>query len=212
MKLHLGCGQLYLDGYINIDFPLTAHSVQRTSVADIQTDISSLRYSPETIEEVRLHHVFEHFTRPVACALLSGWFSWLKRGGIIRLEVPDFQKTARVMLSPFASLKRRSIAQRHLFGSHEATWAVHCEGYTPRGLNYMVEQYGFKVQKISRNAWKGTYNFELIARKSDRMLTKEDFRCITEEYLRNFLVDKSDSECKLLSVWMDIYQKQADKS
>jgi predicted SAM-dependent methyltransferase len=65
-KLHLGCGQRHLEGYINIDFPASEHSVQDKSVADIQADITQLSYPASSIDEVRLHHVFEHFPRPVA--------------------------------------------------------------------------------------------------------------------------------------------------
>ncbi len=64
MKLHLGCGQKYLDGYINIDYPLTSeHSVQQNSVADELANLMELRYKPGTIDEIRLHHVFEHFSQ-----------------------------------------------------------------------------------------------------------------------------------------------------
>src|SRR5438477_9516222 len=98
MKLHLGCGQSYFEGYVNIDYPLSEHSVMKTSVADQFGNLFELNYAPETIEEVRLHHVFEHFTRAQACAMLASWNSWLKPGGIIHIEVPDFEKTAKAVL------------------------------------------------------------------------------------------------------------------
>lgn len=97
MKLHLGCGQRYFEGYVNIDYPLTEHSVQQTSVADELHNLFDLRYKKETIDEVRLHHVFEHFSRAQACAMLAAWNSWLKPGGIVHIEVPDFDRTARAV-------------------------------------------------------------------------------------------------------------------
>lgn len=212
MKLHLGCGQRYLDGYVNIDFPPSSHSVQEKSLADLETDISCLKYASETIEEIRLHHVFEHFSRPIACALLASWFSWLKPGGSIHLEVPDFQKTARAILSPFSSFKERAVAERHLFGSHEAVWAIHCEGYTPVMLKKIIEAYGFKVIRILKNSWRGTYNFELFGEKKPAKITRSDFEGITAEYLKNYLLDDSESETRLLRVWMEIYIKQIEKS
>lgn len=208
MKLHLGCGQRYLAGYVNVDFPPASHTVQENNIADLHADILSLNYPPGTVEEVRLHHVFEHFPRPVACALLAAWYSWLKPGGKIHIEVPDLHKTARVMLSPFKSLKSQAVAERHIFGSHEASWAVHCEGYTPAMLKKFVESFGFKVIKIMKNNWRGIYNFELIAEKNEKKLTVEQFEAITEIFLKNFLVDYSESEIKLLKVWLDLYNKQ----
>ena len=174
MKLHLGCGQKYLEGYVNIDFPSSEHSVQEKSLADMHADLLALRYPVGSIDEVRLHHVFEHFPRPVACALLASWNSWLSDGGVLHIEVPDFTRTARAILNPFSSLKKQAVAERHLFGSHEAHWAVHCEGYTPRLLESMLTSACFRVGKIRRNAWRGTYNFEVIAAKGTSPVTRED--------------------------------------
>lgn len=210
MKLHLGCGQRYLKGYLNIDFPSSKHTVQPKSVADRCDDIFSLNYPIESIDEVRLHHVFEHFTRPVACALLTNWYSWLKPAGKIHIEVPNFYKTSRIILNPFSSFNKKAIAERHLFGSHEASWAAHCEGYTPDTLKKIVESFGFKTIKIKKNSWRGTYNFELLAIKDNSFL-QSDFKQIALQYLSNFLVDESATEQALLQVWMDTYRHYIKK-
>lgn len=208
MKLHLGCGQIYLKGYLNIDFPLNKHSIQNKSVADKHADILKLSYPKNSIEEIRLHHVFEHFTRPIACALITEWYKWLKPNGILRIEVPDFQRTARVVLNPFSTGRKKKLAIRHLYGSHEAQWAIHCEGYTPKSLSTLLKMYGFKINKINKNSWKGTYNIEVIANKISEKQNKKQFEKITINYLKQFLVDESESELKLLSVWMMMYKKQ----
>jgi len=210
MKLHLGCGQSYLNNYVNIDFPSSEHSVQVRSVADLHADLLGLQYASESIEEVRLHHVFEHFPRPIACALLASWHSWLKPSGVIHIEVPDFHRTARVILNPFASLRKQAVAERHLFGSHEAHWAVHCEGYNSKILAAMLESFGFSVNKTRRNSWRGTYNFEILAKKNVSGLTREDFEATARKFLANFLVD--ESEVKLLDVWMEMYRAQVERS
>jgi len=212
MKLHLGCGQRYLEGYVNIDFPSSSHSVQEKSVADLHADILSLSYSSEIIEEIRLHHVFEHFPRPIACALLASWFFWLKHGGLLRIEVPDFQRTARVISSAFSLIPKRAVAERHLFGSHEADWAVHCEGYTPSMLKKMVETFGFRVKEIKKNSWMGTFNFELLATKNNKDISRVAFDNIVSGYLKNYLLDDSASEDRLLEVWMKKYKKQLEVS
>ena len=210
MKLHLGCGQRYLDSYVNIDFPSSEHSVQEKSVADLHADLLRLQYPSQSVEEVRLHHVFEHFQRPIACALLASWNSWLKPGGVIHIEVPDFTRTARAMLSPLSSLKKQAVAERHLFGSHEAHWAVHCEGYSAKMLTAMLASFGFRVSKIRRNSWRGTYNFEIIASKNTSGSVRDLFEAAARNFLSNFLVDQS--ETKLLEVWMDMYRAQIERT
>jgi hypothetical protein len=210
MKLHLGCGQRYLAGYLNIDFPPSEHSVQEKSVADQHADLLELSYALGSIGEVRLHHVFEHFPRPVAGALLASWNSWLRDDGQIHIEVPDFNRTARIIFNPFASLRKQAVAERHLFGSHEAHWAVHCEGYSSKILAAMLESFGFSIINIRRNSWRGTYNFEIIAKKSTSGATRQDFEAAARKFLTNFLVDASEE--KLLDVWMEMYRVQVERS
>lgn len=80
MKLHLGCRQKYLECYININYPVSEHSIQEKSVADIHADITQLSYPLSSVDEVHRHHVFEHFTRLSLVGLsLNGDFG-LARG------------------------------------------------------------------------------------------------------------------------------------
>jgi predicted SAM-dependent methyltransferase len=208
IKLHLGCGQTYLKGYINIDFPLKEHSVQNTSVADKQIDLLKLKYPENSVEEIKIRHVFEHFTRPVACSLISKWHIWLKAGGFLHIEVPNFERTSKVVSNPSATDRKKLLALRHIFGSHEAWWANHYEGYTPKSLSALLKMYGFSINKIHKYSWKGMYNFEIFAIKTNLKLDMQNLRQITKNYLKQFLVDKSESELRLLSAWMNIYEGQ----
>jgi predicted SAM-dependent methyltransferase len=212
MKLHLGCGQRYFEGYINIDYPLSEHSVQQTSVADQFANLFELRYQPGTVEEVRLHHVFEHFTRAQACALLASWNSWLKAGGIVHIEVPDFEKTARAVLKRFSNTNKiQSVGLRHIFGSQEAHWAVHYEGYTAKRMQHLLERFGYHVKEIKQTRYMDTYNLEVIAAKT-KNLSKEQSHEATRNYLSDFLVADVESERTLLDTWMKDYDGQVNKS
>lgn len=207
MKLHLGCGQRYFDGYVNIDYPLTEHSVQQKSVADIQANILELKYPAGTIDEVRLHHVFEHFSRPVACAMLTNWYFWLKPSGKLHIEVPDFDKTAQAALKYFATEKNIGVALRHIFGSQEAHWAVHYDGYGKKLLVNFLKRFGFNVLEVKQHEYKGTFNIEVIAEKNNLKLTADDLKNACIQHLKNYLVDESESEIKMLETWVDIYMK-----
>ena len=115
MKLHLGCGLKYMEGYVNIDFPLSEHTIQEKSVADEFHNLYELTYKPGTISEVRLHHVFEHFERMAACAFMAGWNSWLKPGGVLHIEVPDFETTFKKNFSMLNGTKYEGVGLRHIF-------------------------------------------------------------------------------------------------
>lgn len=211
-KLHLGCGQSYLKGYVNIDFPLTEHSTQAVSVADELADILAIQYSAGSISEIRLHHVFEHFPRTQASALVAAWNSWLAEGGVLRIEVPDLERTARAVLSPFSTRRRRLVAERHLFGSHEAHWANHYEGYSTSLLSYMLETFGFQMRVVKRGSWKGTYNIDVTAVKVEQIGSEQDLDRRLQQYLENFLLNENPDELKLLSIWLSDARAQWEKS
>ncbi len=207
IRLHLGCGQRYFEGYINIDYPLSEHSVQQTSVADELHDLTGMRYPAGSVDEVRLHHVFEHFERAKAAALLASWNSWLKREGILHVEVPDFGRTARAVLGRFSSGQARMVGLRHIFGSQEAHWAVHFEGYTRVTLVEMLQRFGFGAGEVKQERYKDTYNLIVIARKQ-RDLSGSDLEAAGRSHLSQYLVDDSTSERQLLEVWMEAYRTQ----
>ena len=212
MKLHLGCGQVYLEGYTNIDYPLSKHTVQAKSVADKLADLTTLRYPAGSIEEVRLHHVFEHFTRPAALALLGGWYSWLQPNGRLHIEVPDFDATARRVLSRFTSDHDRKVGLRHIFGSNEAPWATHYEGWSQKRLEEVFGLFGFAVESTEHTSYLATHNVTVIGSKSEKALSEKELAKRAKSYLQNFTVDQSEFENRLLSIWLDEFKQQLGKS
>lgn len=211
MKLHLGCGQKYLEGYINIDFPSSEHTVQDTSVADEFHNLFELIYPKDAINEVRLHHVFEHFDRATVCAFMSGWNSWLKMGGRLHIEVPDFETSFKKNMSFFNRDKFEGVGLRHIFGSQEASWAVHYEGYSEKLLKKVFQAFGFEVKIVNKTKYKRTFNIEVIGMKV-KDLTSSEAKKAAQEYLRFYLVDDSPSEIQMHGVWVNNFEKQLAKS
>lgn len=212
MKLHLGCGEVYLEGYINIDYPLSKHTAQLTSVADEFADLTKLNYKKETVEEVRLHHVFEHFPRTQAIALLASWHSWLKKGGRVHIEVPDFESTARLVLDPDTIEKDRKVATRHIFGSNEAPWAVHYDGWSKDRFTELFKTFGFKVDAVEQTAYLATRNIAVIGHKSKKTPTKQDLFKTAKKYLSQFNTDRSETEDRILNVWLKDFKRQLDQT
>jgi predicted SAM-dependent methyltransferase len=71
IKLHLGCQEKYLEGYVNIDLPQSEHTVRKAKV-DVYADVRTLSYPVGSVDEVRSHHLLEHFSRQEALLLLAG--------------------------------------------------------------------------------------------------------------------------------------------
>jgi hypothetical protein len=208
LKLHLGCGQNYLDGYTNIDYPSSEHTVQDRFVADRLEDITELRFDSSTIYEVRLHHVFEHFRRSQAAAMIACWNSWLVDGGKLHIEVPDLGAASQVIFNPFSCRKAKAVAERHLFGSQEAKWAIHYEAYDKSLMGLLLNIFGFEIINVRRTIWKGTHNLHVIGKKVKSIPTSDNAIILGREYLKNFLVDQSDGEMKMIDIWMDVFQQQ----
>ncbi len=151
LRLHLGCGEQHLEGYVNIDYPPSEHSVQKRVAADAFADISTLRFPPNSIDEIRSHHVFEHFTRVKAVGLLILWQECLKLGGLLRIETPDVVGCAQQLADSTIPFKARQAVLRHLFGSQEARWAIHYDGWSEEKFVRVLEPLGFTV---STKAWR----------------------------------------------------------
>jgi len=212
LRLHLGCGQYYLDGYVNIDFPLTEHTLQQTSVADEFHDLTDMRYPAGKVDEVRLHHVFEHFPRPQAAALVASWHSWLTSGGTLRIEVPDFEASAALILDGATPVRDRRVAMRHIFGSNEAAWATHYDGWSESRLRELMEAFGFEPREVSRNEHLATRNVEIVAARRAAPATKDGATRAAREYLRLFTVDESEFERRLLDIWLGQFRDQLDRT
>lgn len=205
IRLHLGCGEIYLEGYVNVDFPPAEHTVQSRDVADLHADLTTLSYERGTVAEVRLHHVFEHFPRDTALRLLIDWYAWLADDGKLVIETPDFERCCKEFL------KRRKRSQqalllRHIFGSQEAPWAIHRDGWYEEKYRRVLGSLGFDRLEVERSSWRGTFNITVSAYKRAPTRTYEEQRVAVEAILSEALVDDSESEQRLLRVWLDEFR------
>jgi glycosyltransferase involved in cell wall biosynthesis len=202
LKLNLGCGEHHLPGYTNIDFPPEYHTVQRALRPDVCADIRELTYPSGSVEEIRMHHVFEHFDRGTAVRLLIEWYEWLKVGGRLVIETPDFERCAQAFVSGCKEADRSKVL-RHIFGSHEAPWAAHFDGWYRAKLELFLGSLGYRGLVFSASDWRGTHNITVTARKLEPLTTRDAQVQAGEELLRLSLVDNSDSEERMIRLWMD---------
>jgi predicted SAM-dependent methyltransferase len=84
IKLHLGCGDIKLEGFINID-------VRETPATDMLMDISKLtKFDNNSVDMIYAAHCLEHFSFRDSLSILQEWNRVLKTGGELVLRVPDF--------------------------------------------------------------------------------------------------------------------------
>lgn len=195
MRLHLCCGSSYLDGYENVELPQNKHLK-----ADVYADIRTLSYEPDSIDEIVISHAFEHFDRATALFLLEEWNKWLKIGGILHIVVPDFEENARVFLSDHTSFEDKQKLLRHIFGTHEADWALHYDGWYFDKFRFVLNKFGFDIARADRIIVQSEpirYDLNIVAVK------QSTFNCSIETHKDILTLSSFGDEPSLLGTWIN---------
>lgn len=203
LRLHLGCGENYFDGYVNIDFPSSEHTFQQKTIANVYADITILNFPENSVNEVRSHHVFEHFERPISMALLCNWSKWLKVGGCLVIETPDFEESVKLFCNPNLSYEAKQMILRHVFGSHEARWAVHCDGWYQEKFASILGKLGFSGIRFQKGG--GLIKNILVIAYKDKNFDLSQLSEIAKKILQESLVDPI--EVQLHNVWCTDFDK-----
>lgn len=144
MKLHLGCGKRFIEGFIHIDAVEYPH-------IDHVCSIDQLSFLPdETCHLIYACHVLEHFKRREVARVLAEWNRVLKPGGVLRLSVPDFEAICKVYLS---NHDIRSVIGP-LFGRQDYLYNIHYNVFDFDSLSSALSSCGFR--DVRRYDWRET--------------------------------------------------------
>jgi len=167
MKIHLGCGTVYLVGYNNVDAnpdflssEADSHTLAENSttfenyykhkfgegttksVADTKGDIRNLPFDDESCDEVVMLHVLEHFPAYEVGGLLKEISRVLKVGGEFIVAVPDTVGNAELLVNA-SNEDEVDWAIRLIDGTQRNKWSHHYCSYTRRSLCELLEEYEF---------------------------------------------------------------------
>ncbi|WP_027721309.1 class I SAM-dependent methyltransferase [Maridesulfovibrio zosterae] len=91
-KVNLGCGQTFHHDWLNIDFSSTGPGV-------IAHDLTSgLPLRDDEVDVIYCSHVLEHLNKKFAPIFLKECFRVLRKGGVLRIAVPDLETITRLYL------------------------------------------------------------------------------------------------------------------
>jgi SAM-dependent methyltransferase len=140
MHLHLGCGPIYLRGFVNID----ANFVNRV---DLWLDVrNGLPYRSNSIDSIYSTHMFEHFFDGELRRLLRECFRVLKSGAGIRLIVPNLGSAIQAYVEHNSAWFADSFP--HHFGSLGGRFSnfVFCDGQHRTAFDFTY------LSEVLRNA------------------------------------------------------------
>ncbi len=220
VKLHLGCGSVILPGYINID------NTKREGISyDIDASILDLKFDDNSVDEIKLHHVFEHFHRYQVVVLMFVFNHWLKKGGKLEIATPDFEWCVRKYLgltSPIEIIWNTFIAikykknyfkidkwkiLRQIFGSKESEWGSHLEGWDRFTLTSIYKLFGFRVVKVTQSKYKGwSFPAIVVVGEKERHIDDRAFEALAKSFLGKMVTNDLE-----FPVWMSQAMKLKEK-
>jgi len=139
-RLEIGSGNKPVPGYTRID-------IEPHQFVDIVGDFRTMTFS--NLEEVRSHHLLEHFGYDESIEVLKLWKSWLMIGGRLTVETPDFGRICEVWNEKKYWADKEHLA-KHAYGSQEADWAYHKSAWYKEKFQDILPKIGFYIELIKQ--------------------------------------------------------------
>lgn len=144
MKLHVGCGNVHIDGYCNVD-------IRYMPKVDKVDNIKFLRsFKPNSIEVIYACAVLEHFTRWEYKGVLKRWCELLQPDGVLRISVPGWEE----LTEHYKNNGDLRVLIGMLYGGQDYDENFHCHIWDFRILKEDLTEAGFK--EVYRYDWRKT--------------------------------------------------------
>lgn len=155
MKLNVGCGLNILKGYVNID-------KVKTTPETVVKDILNLDYPDNSVEEIYMRHVIEHFFEDDIKKLLKNCYRMLQPGGKLVIETPDFD---RIVEAWTKKILPKELLNKFLFGFGAAASTrerelhmIHKFVFDQELLTRFLNEQGFTVVEVEKGARPSNYD------------------------------------------------------
>lgn len=137
IKLHLGCGDYWMEGAINIDRAIYAGT-------DMLFDISQkLPFQDEVVAEIQCHDVIEHFSPDQIGSMLDNWYQLLISQGQVIATLPNLDGLIE-LYQQTASEEQKQLVTQAIYGIEKD----HKWGYNSKTLKKLFEDHQFKAEVL----------------------------------------------------------------
>jgi predicted SAM-dependent methyltransferase len=146
MRLDLGSGNP--DQGENQPDNFVLNDVQMHRNIDLVCNILHIRrFIPDGYcKEVRMSHVFEHFSIKEGIKILKDIHELLETNGELTIIVPNFRWHSELMMTG-----NDELAVHYAFGGQIDKYDLHKTGFSPKILKKRLEENGFKVTSINND-------------------------------------------------------------
>lgn len=83
-RLHIGCGPIKMEGYINLD-------IEQAHNPDIVADVRTINFDEQSMNIIYSCHCIEHLRIKEAAWCFKNFYKWLVPSGVLRLAVPSLE-------------------------------------------------------------------------------------------------------------------------
>jgi len=141
MKLNLGCGNDYRQGYVNID-------IRPEVNPDMVLDLEQIPYpfDDESVEEILAFDIIEHFPFNKIRSIVNEWYRILKKGGILKIRTPDFDQISYLFYK--GEIPDWIMLSYYLYGAQDYEYNYHKAIFTKSQIKDFLESFGFRVVKL----------------------------------------------------------------
>jgi SAM-dependent methyltransferase len=106
-------------------------------VVDVFARAENIPFADNSIDEIRMYQVFEHFTLPVANVLLQYWHRKLTDNGKLFLDIPDVEETAKGFVEAKTEMDKDWYI-RLLYGSQKNEFGIHKMMYSKNSISRLL--------------------------------------------------------------------------
>ena len=134
--IHVGCGDIQAQGFINIDARKKPH------VHIVTTNLFRLEMIPSEVADlIYMSHVLEHVGHRDVVATLTEMQRLLRPGGVLRVSVPDFDHIVAVYKATSGDV---AAIEQPLMGGQDYPFNFHFSVFNERHLQAKMLKSGFQ--------------------------------------------------------------------
>jgi len=149
INLHLGCGSVVHPKFVNVDLVPAPHVHYVRSIDDLSP------FKDNSVSLIHASHCLEHFPHGKVAEVLREWFRVLKKDGILRLSVPNFDVVLDIYNENRGDI---NIIMSILMGAQNYKYNFHKVAFTKSSLSLLLKMWdSWKSESGKRLVW--TYFF-----------------------------------------------------